>query len=258
MPSRKISILTPSYNQGKYIEQNIQSVLNQNYSNYEHIILDGGSKDNTLEILRKYPHLRWISEKDRGQSHALNKGLDMASGEIIGWLNSDDYYERDIFYDVVSCFKNDEVIWVKGDIVLLNEQKSTSVLVTNKSFTFESIKKGKPWEVAQPGTFFKREAALKVGGYDETLHMTMDGDLWIRLAKISSPVIIHKTWAFFRIHENQKTNGSNILKQIKEIKYSYNKNNLPFSSAFKLIYPLILSFIKKKTKYRVKCLMASQ
>lgn len=255
MAKRKISILTPSFNQGKYIEQNIQSVLHQNYDNLEHIILDGGSQDNTLEILRKYSHLRWISEKDRGQSHALNKGLSMASGEIIGWLNSDDYYKNDIFNDVVSCFKNDEIIWVKGDIVLLNEQKNTSVLVINKSFTFESIKMGMPWEVAQPGTFFTRDAALKVGGYDESLHMAMDGDLWIRLAKLSSPVIIHKTWAFFRIHENQKTNGSNVLKQIKEIKYSYSKNNLPFSSAFRIIYPLIFSFIKKRIKSMAKWLM---
>ncbi len=85
----KISVLIPSFNQGKYIEENIQSVLNQNYPNFEHIIIGGGSSDNTVGILKKYPHLIWVSEPDEGQSDALNKGVDMATGDIIGWINSD-------------------------------------------------------------------------------------------------------------------------------------------------------------------------
>jgi glycosyltransferase involved in cell wall biosynthesis len=256
--NKKISILTPSFNQGKYIEQNIQSVLNQNYKNFEHIILDGGSKDNTLEILKKYPHLRWISEKDNGQSHALNKGLAMATGEIIGWLNSDDFYEKNVFGEVAASFSSPDVSWVKGDIILLNEQKNTAVQICSNAFSFESIKKGKPWEVAQPGTFFTRVAALGAGGFDESLYMAMDGDLWIRLAKISAPVIAHKTWAYFRVHENQKTNGSNVRKQIREIMYFYNKNNLPYSSALKLTYPLVFSFIRKKLKSIAKRLTPSR
>jgi len=84
----RISIITPSCNQGKFIEKNIKSVLNQHYKNFEHIVIDGGSKDNTVAILKKYSHLKWVSEKDSGQSHAFNKGLKMATGQIIGWINS--------------------------------------------------------------------------------------------------------------------------------------------------------------------------
>ena len=99
----KISIITPSFNQGKYIEQTILSVLNQSYKNFEHIICDGGSTDGTVDVLKKYKHLIWVSEEDEGQSDALSKALSMSSGDIIGWINSDDYYySDDIFEYVVS------------------------------------------------------------------------------------------------------------------------------------------------------------
>ena len=93
----KISIVTPSYNSAKFIEDCIQSVLKQNYPNFEHIVIDGGSTDGTVEILKQYPHLKWISEPDEGQSDALNKGFKMAEGDILGWLNADDVYLKNVF-----------------------------------------------------------------------------------------------------------------------------------------------------------------
>ena len=102
--SKKFSIITPSFNQGEYIEDNIKSVLYQKNVLVEHIIIDGGSTDKTLEILKKYNHLKWISEKDRGQTHALNKALELTTGDIIGWLNADDYYEKNIFNTNDACF----------------------------------------------------------------------------------------------------------------------------------------------------------
>ncbi|MBP7435874.1 MAG: glycosyltransferase [Bacteroidales bacterium] len=112
----RVSIITPSYNQGQFIEKTILSVLNQNYHNFEHIIVDGGSIDNTLEILKKYPYLIWISEPDKGQSDTFNKGLKVSSGEIIGWLNSDDMYKQNIFSGIVKYFDEEpdiDVIYVK-------------------------------------------------------------------------------------------------------------------------------------------------
>lgn len=99
----KLTIITPSFNQAPYIEQTIRSVLAQDYPCVEHIVIDGGSTDCTVDVLKKYPHLQWVSEKDRGQADALNKGLAKASGDIIGWVNSDDYYEHKIFGSIVKC-----------------------------------------------------------------------------------------------------------------------------------------------------------
>jgi len=110
MENMKISIITPSLNQGRFLKECIESVLCQNYENFEHIIIDACSTDNTLDVLSKYHHLIWISEKDKGQSDALNKGLDMASGDIIGWLNADDYYCPDTFNKISKIFNNNHKI----------------------------------------------------------------------------------------------------------------------------------------------------
>src|SRR5438309_1875932 len=114
-----ISILTPSFNQGKYVEQTIVSVLEQNYPRFEHIVIDGGSTDNTVSILKRYPHLKWVSERDRGQGDALNKGLRIASGDLVGWVNSDDFYAQGVFQRVSKLFEDENVSWIIGDVVNL-------------------------------------------------------------------------------------------------------------------------------------------
>ncbi len=130
----KISIVTPSYNQGQYIEDAIKSVLAQNYENFEHIIVDACSSDNTLTVLKKYPHLKWVSEPDEGQSDALNKGFEKASGDIIGWLNADDYFLPNAFLTFVKVstvksnidFFYSNYLWVDKNKKTLTESRRGS------------------------------------------------------------------------------------------------------------------------------------
>ena len=214
MKKYKISVLTPSYNQGKFIEQTIKSVLNQDYENVEHIVIDGGSTDNTLVLLNKYPHLKWVSEKDEGQSDALNKGLYMATGDIIGWLNSDDFYENNIFGDVIKNFQDPTVDWIIGNTVDYFEELNYKRVIRSPTMTYENIIKN-PDITRQPGTFHRKTILEKVNGWDDKLRVCMDFELWVRLTKISTPKMINRTYTYFRIHSEQKTTPKNKLEYIK-------------------------------------------
>lgn len=214
--SPKISILTPSYNQGNYIEENIQAVLNQDYLNFEHIIIDGGSTDGTVEILKKYPHLKWVSERDDGQSDALNKGLAMATGEIIGWINSDDYYEPRIFRDIADRFKEVSVQWVIGLIKQIYEDIDLVLPIKSPEITYKRLIEN-PDIVKQQCTFFRKSAIESAGGWNKELYMVMDYDLWIRLSKKNAPLMLQKNWAYFRCYAGQKTSYKNMITQAREI-----------------------------------------
>ncbi len=119
----KISIITPSYNQKDYIEKNIKSVLNQKYFDFEHIIVDGDSNDGTQEVLKKYDHLKWISEKDKGQCDALNKALKMVTGEVIGWLNADDFYLDGAFDQIIKFMKETNSDCLYGDYLEIDKNE---------------------------------------------------------------------------------------------------------------------------------------
>ncbi|MBN1186142.1 MAG: glycosyltransferase [Bacteroidales bacterium] len=241
----KISILTPSYNQSDYIEQNILSVLNQHYPSFEHIIIDGGSTDNTLTILKTYPHLKWISEKDDGQADALNKGLSMAEGDIIGWINSDDYYEDNIFSEVATNFENKDVQWVIGNITCLYSGTKESIKIKSPNVTYENLIKN-PDIVKQPATFFRKSALEIVGGWNHELYMIMDYDLWLRISRLSNPLMINKNWAYYRIHGDQKSSLKNIMLQIRELDCILKREGASLHLKIKTIK--ILYFIKGHVK----------
>jgi len=136
----KVSIVTPSFNQGKYIEETIKSVVNQTYKNIEHIIIDNESDDGTIEILKKYRHLKWLSEKDKGQTNAINKGIKMSSGEIIAWLNSDDLYYEDAAEIVVEFFQaNQDIDMVYGNCMLIDEKGTEIELVKPGPLDFHKL-----------------------------------------------------------------------------------------------------------------------
>jgi glycosyltransferase involved in cell wall biosynthesis len=245
----KISILTPSYNQGQFIEKNIQSVLSQNYPEFEHIIIDGSSTDNTIEILKKYPHLNWSSKPDEGQADALNKGLAVATGDIIGWINSDDYYEDNIFLDVIAHFKNDTSLqWLIGDITLHYTGVNIFKRIKSQKITYENILKN-PDIVKQQGVFFRKQVLNEVGGWNKKLYMVMDFDLWIKIARKYTPKMIHKNYAFFLFHADQKSSPKNFIKQISELNKILIENKAHWLDRYHIIIKKYYYLFKSILKY---------
>lgn len=210
MSSPKISIITPSYNQGEYIEETIISIINQNYNNIEYIIIDGGSTDNTINIIKKYDKYisYWVSEEDEGQSDAINKGLKLATGDIINWLNSDDYLEPDILSKIANSFI-DGIHCVTGRSLYINQNNdivfcNTGSWVDSKSYdnTLKYLL------IEQPSTFFSKQAVSKMGILTNSLHYVMDKEWWLKyllnydiktIANIDSPIVN------FRLQVNSKT-----------------------------------------------------
>lgn len=212
----KFSIITPSYAQGQYVRQNIESVLAQGCADLEHIVVDGGSKDDTVSILRSYPHLKWVSEKDEGQADALNKGLHMATGDIVGWINSDDYYLDGALKKVAQVFSDPAVQWVIGDITVLDEANGEFIARKSQEVSWEALQRN-PDIVRQQGTFFRRDFLQQAGGWNKEFFMVMDFDLWTRLAKRSKPVMLPEQLAVFRIQKNQKSGLANLHRQSAEM-----------------------------------------
>lgn len=245
----KFSILTPSYNQGKYLEENILSVLNQNYNNFEHIIVDGGSTDNTLNILKKYKHLKWISEPDNGQADALNKGLKLVTGNIIGWINSDDYYLPNVFHEVKNVFNDNHVEWLVSNIIAQYTDSRKYLSIKDISYT-KLIKN--PDIVKQPGAFYRDSIIKKVNSFNDDLLMVMDYDLWLKISKIANPYKLNSYTAVFRHHENQKTNNKNIIRQYKEIKKILKNENVSKYRLYKIAYKKYKSYYKNLLKTLLK------
>ncbi|MBN1277358.1 MAG: glycosyltransferase, partial [Deltaproteobacteria bacterium] len=178
-----VTVVTPSYNQGKFIEQTIKSVLTQDYPDVEYIVIDGGSTDNTLEVLKKYSgRLDWISEPDEGQTNAINKGFKKAKGDILCWLNSDDTYEPGAIRRAVEFFiDNPDVMMVYGEG---NEIDENGALIQRFPATreFDLWALVYIWDyILQPTTFFRKSVFDEIGMLNEDYYWCMDWDLWIRI-----------------------------------------------------------------------------
>lgn len=205
----KISIITPSYNQGSYLEETIQSVLSQNYPNLEFLILDGGSTDNSVEVIRKYEDKIdfWRSHKDGGQSEAIIEGFERATGDIIAWLNSDDMYEPGALHAVAEAFeKKKDAVFVYGDYYVIRQDK-VRVLKRKVSCDF-NVMAYAYLMIPQPSSFWKKDAYEKLGGLDPELHYVMDYDLFLKFAKkypAKSIVHLKKPLSAFRLHPQSKS-----------------------------------------------------
>jgi glycosyltransferase involved in cell wall biosynthesis len=227
----KISIIIPSYNQGKFIEETISSILDQNYQPIELIIIDGGSTDNTVSILRKYDKFIkfWVSEKDSGQSNAINKGLKLTTGEIFAWQNSDDRYLPGAFEHINELMdQNDKIDLVFGGWNFIDVDGK---IISNRKLNNYSLKKLQAGRKVppQPAVFFRRSAIVKFGGINESLHQSMDYDLYLKIANKNNLFVTPRILGDFRIHQNSKTVSGKPI-QIKEMQ-NIRKINLGYNSS---------------------------
>lgn len=223
-PLPRISVITPSYNQVAFIEQTILSVLSQDYPNLEYLIIDGGSTDGTLEVLQRYDdHIIWISEKDNGQTNAINKGLRMASGEILTYLNTDDLYEPGALLAVGAYFAgHPEAAWVSGQCHNIDERgriiRRGVSLYKNfwlrlGNYTVLQVLNF----IAQPATFWRRCVVERVGYLDETLQYTMDYEYWLRISQHFRIHPLNRALARFRIHAASKSGRTSFAQFDEEL-----------------------------------------
>lgn len=204
----KISIITPSYNQGQFLEETILSVLNQNYPNMEYIIIDGGSTDNSVDVIKKYGSRLsyWLSEKDRGQSNAINKGFHKCTGDILHWLNSDDVLLPGSL-DLVAGFfeQHPDIDCVIGDLKVIDSNGQFLILKKAIPFDFKTALYTSCL-VPQPSTLFTRRAWEKTGDLDVSLYYQMDFEYFLRMAKAGVKFgLLKKPLAKFRLHAESKT-----------------------------------------------------
>lgn len=244
-----VSIITPSYNQGKFIEDTILSIKNQDYPNIEHIIIDGGSTDETMEILERYKNtynLKWVSEPDKGQSDAVNKGFQKSSGEIIGWLNSDDvYFDKNVILYIVdkfNCSPNIDVIY--GDSVVINDDNFISRARKSMSFSYPRLLRVN--YITQPSTFLRKNIITK-HKIKLNLDLTMDYEYWLRIANNRSEFLyINKIISADRRYADTKTQKRRreMKAEAKRIRQNYGVNfNLTYYT-LNNIDKIILTFNK--------------
>ena len=204
-PRPLVSVVTPSYNQASFLDTTIRSVLEQDYPSVEYFVMDGASSDGSVDVIRKYAdRLRgWVSEKDRGQGDAINKGLARTKGEIVAWLNSDDYYLPKAISSAVKTFKqNPEAALVYGNMLAVDEDGKTFNTLNYKQLTLEDLLCFQI--IGQPAVFMRRSALQSAGGLDPTFHFMLDHHLWIRIAQQGKIFHADQTWSAARYHAEAK------------------------------------------------------
>lgn len=225
----KISIVTPSYNQAEFLERTILSVLNQNYPNLEYIIIDGGSNDGSVEIIKKYEKYLayWVSEKDEGQADAINKGLRKSIGQILAYINSDDTYNPWALLKIANAFnKNSNADLVFGNVNYIDANDNLIGECRFTKFNFITlIYEG--GNLHQPGAFWTRKVYDKVGGFNPNYKFCMDFDFFCRIGETGKLKYVREYISNFRIHENSKSSTIDHIGSVEheEIAGRYRKNN---------------------------------
>ena len=205
----RISVIVPSFNQGSFIEKTLRSILDQEYPNLELIVIDGGSSDNTTQVLKEYGRqiAHWVSEKDRGQSHAFNKGLALATGEIIGWLNSDDVYlNRCLFHAAEYFAAQADIDVVFSDYIYIDEAGRYLKRRKEPPFDYSIYLWTGACYHANIAGFFRRRVFDRVGNLDETLHYSMDYEFYLRAGNAGVRFgHVRAYWGAYRFHSASKS-----------------------------------------------------
>lgn len=251
-----ISIITPVFNGERFIEGCIRNVIDQNCPEVEHVIVDGGSGDKTVEIIKKYaekyPHIRWISEKDNGQSDAMNKGINLAQGEIISYLNVDDFYESGVINKIFKIFKTlPEPSFLVGNCKVLDNNGQIIYINKPAKLTLPDLLAGYPYPANPSAYFYHRSLHDIIGLYDVDDHYAMDLDFILRAVQVANIIYSDENWGNFRFIEGTKTYNDNQLKsghkRVRKILRKYRNDLPPILRARTTIQYNILN-VKKKIR----------
>jgi len=203
----RLTIITPSFNQVRYLERTILSVLNQDYPNLEYIIVDGGSTDGSVDIIRKYSDKLawWVSEPDLGQTDAINKGLRRATGEWVAWQNSDDIFYPGAFHDMAStAAKQPEAGLIIGDIMLVDEHDRPLRDIRYVTPSYNAMR-AEGMLIANQAAFWRRGLQENIGLLDDTFHCSFDYEWFLRLTRHAASVHVPRIWGALRLHDETKT-----------------------------------------------------
>jgi glycosyltransferase involved in cell wall biosynthesis len=204
----KITVVTPSYNQGKFLRETIESVINQNYPNLEYFIIDGGSTDESVDIIREYEDQIdwWVSEKDKGQSDAINKGFRKASGELLCWVNSDDILLPGCLQEVGSSYlEHGKPELIHSNFIYIDQNSLVARMIRIPRQTRFFMNRG-VWSVSAPSSFFSNKLLGEIGYLNVDYHISMDLDIWMKMIKKGARIhYIPKYLGAFRRHQDSKT-----------------------------------------------------